>query len=705
MKLKIPQVLRFQTETKSQQSNSIKDLDISKNHDQTQQQNQKSHQIVNHYFQPKLKVITSLKPQLLVNQIPIHQNKSFRELSFAESSGSPKSKREEKFDEVCSSFRGRIQSIKQQMSPYLINQQSPPSMRNLESQKKIQENTFQYNRHQVNKQKEIDYSPSYQLAQNEYMNNFQQTKSPRHLVPFQIEKSVKDIERSIKRQNEKYLSPISAEKNVVCPQIKQFDKGQEFKEKNYNKLKQRKKSIHLPQSYEDVINRKVKNFQKSTFQNQCIHLIYIRPSAIRIQKYLLKDVKNEELLRKCFSYRWWWQESTNQGEDVEFFWYSQASISFLNKQEQRHISDKKQFQPFEQIVKKAQGVEDQMKFAIENKLSLLSPIIKVHNHIDLSYPLWTKKNLIGQIIKYCQLTRQYVENFIPLSMVVDYLGENLLSEFLKNLNTSTSVWVVRKSDFKEDDKIMICQNTQSVFNHLSKEFKMSNRNQQSFIVQQFISSFAYQEIQLDLCYYLLITQINGIVRGYFFQQFYGQQSKIQFSNFDNESRIIQIENSKQEIQNQYIPMKNIQNHFKKHNIDYKNKIYPQIKHILCEYLKSIFIQMPVKDHNFELLKVVIIIDNESKPWLINTESNPVFETDLEFMKDYSQLLLDNVLQLGLDILFPSPSIWPKEKKRDIEIYQEINYFDLVFDSRIEGKGLKSLFEQNYNKDNYCDDEY
>lgn len=46
-----------------------------------------------------------------------------------------------------------------------------------------------------------------------------------------------------------------------------------------------------------------------------------------------------------------------------------------------------------------------MKYAIENKLGLLSPLIKVHNHIDISYPLWTKKNLICSIIKYCQLTR------------------------------------------------------------------------------------------------------------------------------------------------------------------------------------------------------------------------------------------------------------------------------------------------------------
>ncbi|CAD8104490.1 unnamed protein product [Paramecium sonneborni] len=700
----MPSILKFQTETKSQQSNSVRDLDNSQYYDLTFQQNQKPHQIANHYFQPKLKVISSSKPKLFLNQISIKQNQSFRDLSFIESPSSLKSKREENFDELCTNFRGRIQSIKQQMSPQIMNKQSPHSMRNLQSQRKILENALEDNKYQGNKEKKIDQSPSTQFKTG-YIHNFQYIKNSQHIVAFQNEKSVKDLEKPIKRQQEKYLSPISNEKNFVYPQKQVVTKEKEFKEKNWNKLKSKKKSIHLLQNYyyEDQINRKIKNFQKCIFENQCIHLIYIRPSAIRVQKYFLKDANNEKILRKCFSYRWWWQESNNKGEDVEFLWNSQASISFLNKQEQRHISDKKEFQPFEQILQKSEGVENYMKFAVENKLNLLSPIIKVHNHIDRSYPLWTKKNLINQIIKYCQLTRQYVDNFIPLSMVVDYLGENLLYEFLKNLNTSTDFWVVRKSDIKEDDIIMICQNTESVFNHLNKEFKMPNRDQQSFIVQQYINSIEFQEIKLDLCYYLLITQINGIVRGYIYEQYYGQQSKIQFSGFDNKSHIIEIENTKQTILNQLISMKSIQNYFKELNIDYENKIYPQIKHILSEYLKSIFIQMAVKDHNFELLKVLIVIDNNSKPWLLNTEPNPVFETDIEFMKDYTYQLLDNVLQLGLDVLFPSPLIWPKEKKRDIEIYQEINNFDIVFDSRIEGKGLKSLFEEKLTEDNYYDE--
>ncbi|CAD8090644.1 unnamed protein product [Paramecium primaurelia] len=697
----MPSILKFQTEPSTHISHSIKDLDNTKNYDQIIEQNSKSYLIGNHYFQPTHKVINGQKPKLFINQKSIHQNQSFRDLSYVESSGSPYSQREDKLDDGLTNLRGRKKSLKPQLSPYLINKQSHSSNNNLQSQRKILENVLDDSGYYVNKQKNQDQSPQYQLAKNGYLHNFQQVKNLKPLAQFKKEKSVKDIQKPMQKQNEQILSPISPENGFTYPEKKTFVRPN--KEKINNKQFQRKKSINLQQNqnYEDTIHRKMKCFQRNIFQNQCIHMIYVRPSAIRIQRYLIKDAKNEEVLKKCLSYRWWWQESNNQDEDIEFFWYSQASVSFLSKQAQRHISDKIEFQPFEQIVKKSEGVEDQMKYAIENKLGLLSPLIKVHNHIDISYPLWTKKNLICSIIKYCQLTRQYVENFIPLSMVVDYLGENLLYEFLKNFKTSTDIWILRKSDLQEDDKIMICKNTESVFNYLNEQFKMPNRNQQSFIVQQYIRSIEFQEIKLDLCYYLLITQINGIVRGYLFQQFYGQKSEIIFSDFNNDSHIVFIENSNQKIINQYISMKNILKLLNNYNFDYDSTIYPQIKQILQEYLKSIFIQMPVKDHNFELLKVVMIIDNQGKPCLINIKPNPILDQDMDFI----QQLIDNVFQIGLDVLFPSPSIWPKEKKRLIENYWETNYFEQVFDSRIDGQGLKSLFEEKiYENNNYNDDE-
>ena len=59
---------------------------------------------------------------------------------------------------------------------------------------------------------------------------------------------------------------------------------------------------------EDPIIRKLKHFQRSTFESQCIHMVYIRPSAVRIQKYLIKDDNISHIIKKHMSYRWWWTE-------------------------------------------------------------------------------------------------------------------------------------------------------------------------------------------------------------------------------------------------------------------------------------------------------------------------------------------------------------------------------------------------------------
>lgn len=110
--------------------------------------------------------------------------------------------------------------------------------------------------------------------------------------------------------------------------------------------------------------------------------------------------------------------------------------------------------------------------------------------------------------------------------------------------------------------------------------------------------------------------------------------------------------------------------------------------------------MPVKDHNFEviftiifqLLKVVFIIDQQYKPWLINVKPIQAFPNEPDLQKDMIPLLIDNTIQLTLDVLFPSPLIWVKEKKKMIELYPEKNDFSMVFDSRLDAQGLKSLFD-------------
>ncbi|CAD8199297.1 unnamed protein product [Paramecium pentaurelia] len=700
MNFKIPSIHKLHTDTNSNISQPHSDF--MKKQDTQPQQITPSYLFANHSFQPTLKILAPQRESIFAHRKETFINQSYRDISQRDIYGSLQKYKIEKQDDSLTQLRGRKRSIKQHQSPYNINQQSPTSIQNIESQKRILENVMDDVRLNNIKLKKLEKSPQ---GLNCPMHNFYYLKNMKQLYPFQIEKSVKDLMRPFHQQRENLLSPIQTERSLIYPQRPQIQRPKEFLNKLKNRLLKRKKTIFLQQTqnYEDPIQRKLKHFQKSIFENQCLHTIYIRPSAIRIQKYRIEDPNNESILKKCLSFRWWWQEAEENEEEIQFLWASEVSTSFLNKQRQRHISDKIEFQPFEQILKICEGVEDQMKFAIEQKLCLLSPYIKIHNHIDVINPLWTKKNLICRFQKYCSITNQNFCDFIPFSIIVNNLGEESFYEFIRNYKTSTEIWIVLKCQ-NEGEKIQLCENTKSVFNFIQKEYQTPSRKQQSFIVQQYIRSFVYQQIKLDLCYYLLITQINGIVRGYLFEQFYGEESQINFSPFEKQSKSITKLN--QDYNSNKISMKTIIDYFDDCRVDYEYKILPEIKNILCEYIRSIFIQMPVKDHNFELLQVKIMIDNQYKPWLIDIKPSREFDLCQDFMKEFTQQLFDNTIQLSVDVLFPSPSIWPKEKRKLIDIYSEQNDFAVVFDSRMDGQGLKSLFEEKQPEShNDNDDEF
>ena len=68
---------------------------------------------------------------------------------------------------------------------------------------------------------------------------------------------------------------------------------------------------------------------------------------------------------------------------------------------------------------------------------------------------------------------------------------------------------------------------------------------------------------------------------------------------------------------------------------------PTIKEMLCEYIKSIYVDMVIRDHNFEVLyliyiqlfKVIILIDNDHKPWLIDVKSSPKLQVNNDIMEE------------------------------------------------------------------------
>lgn len=92
-----------------------------------------------------------------------------------------------------------------------------------------------------------------------------------------------------------------------------------------------------------------------------------------------------------------------------------------------------------------------------------------------------------------------------------------------------------------------------------------------------------------------------------------------------------------------------------------------------------------------------MIDEHFKTWLLEINTNPSLTIASPLMSRLLPALIDNVLKIAIDPIFPPP-IFPKSKTNLIpEQTNENNKFELLFDSYEEGDKLTKLFSNISNK--------
>ena len=56
-----------------------------------------------------------------------------------------------------------------------------------------------------------------------------------------------------------------------------------------------------------------------------------------------------------------------------------------------------------------------------------------------------------------------------------------------------------------------------------------------------------------------------------------------------------------------------------------------------------------------------VMDRTFVPWLISAHTNPVLESTSSSIEQFYYKLIDDSLKLSLDLVFPPPKIWPRNK--------------------------------------------
>lgn len=96
-------------------------------------------------------------------------------------------------------------------------------------------------------------------------------------------------------------------------------------------------------------------------------------------------------------------------------------------------------------------------------------------------------------------------------------------------------------------------------------------------------------------------------------------------------------------------------------------IYPEMKKIAETCLKSTAIYLDELKHenNFELFGLDFMIDVNYRPWLIEINTNPCLELSCGILERIIPHLIENVMRVVIDPIFPPPTKYPFTKRYNV----------------------------------------
>ncbi|CAD8150476.1 unnamed protein product [Paramecium pentaurelia] len=511
----------------------------------------------------------------------------------------------------------------------------------------------------------------------------------------------------LKRQNCIYLDEPQVEK--LSNQIKKLPMIKEQSvlnntQKDQKDIQSNCQKLSGHGNLEEQFQSKLNCLQQFIFQLQCNYLIYVKQSQVRQQTYFIEEINlNEQIITQLMKKRWWWCESPEKSDDVQFYWSLKLNSQILQKQKTHILFDITKKRVVNPII--INNHEEFLKFSQESKLTIIQQNCRIHNHIDLYQIFNLKKNLIKCIYTFQTLTNEELQQYFPYTINVANLQDPQFNIYQIKYKLTNSLWLVKPGEQNNNNnQIKICQNTKQVSDFIISELKNSNRRSDTFIIQQYIKPFLYQKRKFDIYAYILITSINGIVRVYFYDEVIGRTSSKEYSDNDLDP-LTHFTNSQIQKESKSFSLYEsgnklsfykLQEYFNQFKINFKEIIIPKLKMIATNLFKSIFTQMILRDFNFEIIGLNFILDTALKPWLIDTNLNPSFIPDCPYHQKFLTQLLDSVFQHTLDLLYPPPLNWPLNKKQLIENFNIQDRFSVIFDSRFDSEILLELYQKEIN---------
>ncbi|KAL4442818.1 hypothetical protein ABPG74_010707 [Tetrahymena malaccensis] len=347
---------------------------------------------------------------------------------------------------------------------------------------------------------------------------------------------------------------------------------------------------------------------------------------------------------------------------------------------------------------------------------------KMHNHMEYNFHLANKKALFYNMRQYYNLTNKNVFDYLPTTFHIQSgLNDPEFTNFVNYYNKfeqenpkRKNVWIIKPGESSNrGNGIQVAGDVNSVRDIIRVRESHQNGFKKTYIIQKYLDRpFLYNKRKFDIRCFMLMTNYNNNLKAYWYTDGYIRTSTKEFTLKNLENRMIHLTNEAVQKRGEDFGkfengnklsyaefQKYIDSTYPKENYNFMQQIYPQMKQLAYDSVCSVYTKIDKKKRNFsfELFGLDFMIDDSFKTWLIEINTNPSLTIAAPLMSRLLPALIDNVLKIAIDPIFPPPN-FPKSKKHLIpeQIYEN-NKFELLFDSEVDGERIKKLYQNISNK--------
>ena len=469
------------------------------------------------------------------------------------------------------------------------------------------------------------------------------------------------------------------------------------------------------------------------------------PESPCLYTYYLGKGNNHHLVQNCFKTRGFWvkSEEDSDQESVNIVW-TQGKIKYLYRcypeSDPKEIATPQYGQcklpcPVLLTQKEHSGVMKNkqvdtsclhFELITESKSYTQVPVsvsfnpekLCTHNKLEHNYHLTNKKTLFMSMKRYCEVTGENLGEIVPVTYhITNGLADVEFARFLDDHTTCTDterrllgLWIVKPGEnTNRGSGITLCHSLDQVKISVSAHsFCPISGLKRTFILQKYIENpMLISKRKFDIRCYVLVTSVNSVIQGYFYQEGYLRTSSKEFSLKDTGNRYIHLTNDavqkhcedygRYETGNK-LSYKDFQRHL---DSQFNGKtvqldVLPQIRMIVKKTLLASFAKVNADncEFSFEILGYDFMMDGNGKVWLIEVNTNPCLEMSSPLLARVIPAMLDNAFRIAVDPYFPDHSFTGSSSTRRLpvsltgELIPE-NRFELLFHSQIEGQHLRS----------------